>query len=185
MGRFLKKQKRKQEQRFRGLAEFSKKKGDSAKTTVRHLTTAEILYERACVEDAYDNCMMIFDAALKRGFKFSLNMRKKLHWKMSRYILCLKNKYVTVSEMEQIIEQETKMDMGCRHRPADSSWTTILKRQYQVVNEMTAVTLLALRDEFGWSKKRMERLFDMAADISQDLKNKRISYDNLRVEVAN
>ena len=50
---------------------------------------------------------------------------------------------------------------------------------------MTAVVLLALRDEFGWSKKRMERLFDMAADISQDLKNKRISYDNLRVEVAN
>jgi len=185
MGRFLKKQKRKQEQRFRGLAEFSKKKGDDAKSTVRHLTTAEILYERACIEDAYDNCMMMFDAALKRGFKFSFNMRKRLHYKMSRYILCLKSKYVTVEELEQIIQQETKMNMEIRHRPADPSWSTILKRQYQVVNEMTAVVLLALRDEFGWSKKRMERLFDMAADISQDLKNKRISYDNLRVEVAN
>jgi hypothetical protein len=104
---------------------------------------------------------------------------------MSRYILCLKSKYVTVDELEQIIQQETKMNMEIRHRPADPSWSTILKRQYQVVNEMTAVVLLALRDEFGWSKKRMERLFDMAADISQDLKNKRISYDNLRVEVAN
>lgn len=174
---FFRKMNRKKEQRFRNTAEYSARKGEQARRAERHATTKQILWDRAVLNDAYSNLMLIFDAAAHDVMKFGAGRREQLHKKMSRYLAALKAGLVSTHEMEGLLHEEAKMDITKSDMPIEEHDKSLRR---QVVNDLSAVFLLALMDEFGYKGKILDRIYRRAADLSESLSKGKMTQDEIQ-----
>ncbi len=150
------------------------------KSAVRHATTREIVVKENIRLEAMTNIMVTMDVTVNRAFgwgrKNILRMRKKMHSQME----CIKRKYVTVEELEDIIRDE--LDIDFRIKPDSADWDMSRRVQYGVVREMSAIFILALRDEFGMGTKRTERAYQVLADIWDDINAGNVTIADMRAE---
>lgn len=150
---------------------------------VCHATTKEIVRCNIARRKIETASMIIMDVTVNRVFgwgkKNVLRLRKKMHAHME----CIKRKYVTVAEIEGIIWDELGMDLT---KKSDVSDLDMLSRvQYETVCEMTAVFLLALRDEFGIGQKRAMRAYRVLEEIGNDISTGKVTLDEMRAERDN
>lgn len=150
------------------------------KASVRHVTTKEIVMAEAIKMEATTNIMVTMDVAVHRVFgwgrKNILRLRKKMHSQME----CIKGRYVKVDDLENIIRDELGIDF--RVKTDSSSWETARRVQYAVVREMSAVFIIALRDEFGMGVTRTERAYQELTDIWDDINAGNVTIVDMRAE---
>lgn len=181
--RLARKMKRKAE-KSAAVGELRAAKGFArAKKTVRHVTTEEIVKREKTRKETETASMIIMDVTVNRVFgwgkKNALRLRKKMHTHME----CIKRKYVTVTEIEDIILNELGIDLT---KKSDvSEWDMLSRVRYETICEMTAVFLLALHDEFGIGQKRAARAYRVLEEISDDISTGKVTLDEMRVERDN
>ena len=90
-------------------------------------------------------------------------------------LACLKEKYVKLEELEEIIRDELKWDFNIE----DSSDLDMRHRtEYRTVRVMSAVLLVALRDEFGFGQKRAMRVYRELRNIWKDIHDGKTSIED-------
>lgn len=93
---------------------------------------------------------------------------------------CIKGRYVKVDDLENIIRDELGIDF--RVKTDSSSWEMARRVQYAVVREMSAVFIIALRDEFGMGVTRTERAYQELTDIWDKINDGDATMGDMRAE---
>ena len=151
------------------MAASEKAVATRAHKSIQHATTKQIIRDHGVVSEAYDNLMTIFDAAVHRCFGWGKKMRTRLHAKMARHLLCLKSRMVTTPDIEKILRDEVGLDLDKCHIKA-AAWDRDRKLQYSATDDMSAIFLLSIMDEFGYKKVRLARAYETAADIAHEIR---------------
>lgn len=154
-----------------------------AKKTVRHVTTEEIVKREKTRKETETASMIIMDVVVNRVFGWGKKNALRLRMKMYAHMECIKRKYVTVAEIEDIIRDELRMDLT--NESDVSEWDMLSRVQYETVCEMTAVFLLALHDEFGIGQKRAARAYRVLEDLGNDISTGKVTLDEMRAERDN
>ena len=154
-----------------------------ARRSVQHATTKQIIRDYGVVSEAYDNLMILFDVSVHRCFGWGEKMRSRLHAKMARHLLCLKGRLVTTPDIEQILRDEAGLDLDKCHMQADK-WDRQRRLQYSATDDMSAIFLLSLMDEFGYKKIRLSRAYDTAANIAHEVKTGKVQWTALKSELV-
>ena len=148
----------------------------------RHLTTKEIIKSHAIAAEAYDNLVLIFDVAVHRKWGWGPARRQILHKKMAMHILCMKSGMVTTPDIEKILRDELGIDLEKRHLKAES-WDREREIKYRVIDDMSAIFMLSLSDQFGYKRTALERVYDVAADVAAELKYRKKTIADLKAEL--
>lgn len=183
MSSFARKARRKNIKTFKRDVDYSVDVGTKAKAAVRHATTEQIIKDHGVVSEAYDNLMILFDVSVHRAFGWGAKTRKRLHAKMARHLLCLKSRLVTTPDIEQILRDEAGLDLDKCHIQADK-WDHDRRLQYSATDDMSAIFLLSLMDEFGYKKIRLSRVYNVAADIAHQVKTGATKWTALKRELG-
>ena len=154
-----------------------------ARRSVQHATTKQIIRDHVVVSEAYDNLMILFDVAVHRAFGWGKKMRTRLHAKMARHLLCLKGRMVTTPDIEKILRDEAGLDLDKCHIKAEP-WDHDRKLQYSATDDMSAIFLLSIMDEFGYKKVRLSRVYNVAADIAHQVKTGATEWTALKRELG-
>ena len=156
-----------------------------ARRSVQHATTEQIIRDHSVVSEAYDNLMVLFDVAVHRAFGWGKKMRTRLHAKMAVHLLCLRGRMVTTGDIEKILRDEAGLDLDKCHIKA-AAWDRDRKLQYSATDDMSAIFLLSIMDEFGYKKVRLSRVYNVAADIAYEISTGAVEWADVRkgLEVA-
>lgn len=127
--------------------------------------------------------MILFDVSVHRAFGWGAKTRKRLHAKMARHLLCLKSRLVTTPDIEQILRDEAGLDLDKCHIKAEP-WDHDRRLQYSATDDMSAIFLLSLMDEFGYKKIRLSRAYDTAANIAHEVKTGKVQWTALKSELV-
>ena len=185
MSSFARKARRKNLKTFKRDVDYSVDVGTKAKAAVRHATTQQIIRDHGVVSEAYDNLMVLFDVAVHRAFGWGKKMRTRLHAKMAVHLLCLRGRMVTTGDIEKILRDEAGLDLDKCHIKA-AAWDRDRKLQYSATDDMSAIFLLSIMDEFGYKKVRLSRVYNVAADIAHEISTGAVEWADVRrgLEVA-
>ena len=153
-----------------------------ARRSVQHATTKQIIRDHGVVSEAYDNLMILFDVSVHRAFGWGAKTRKRLHAKMARHLLCLKKHLVTTPDIELILRDEAGLDLDKCFKDA-GGWTHNRRLQYTAMNDMSAIFLLSIMDEFGYKKVRLARAYETAADIAHEIRTGAVQWADVRHEL--
>lgn len=149
---------------------------------VRHLTPREIIEDRKTVTEAYDTLTVIFDVAVHRKWGWGKERRARLHKKMAIHLRCLSAGTVKTSDIERIIKNETGLELDKRRLYAEW-WDHEREIQYRCVDDMSAIFMIALMDEFGYKGKALDSVYDVAAEIAHEIKIGKKTVADLRAEL--
>ena len=149
---------------------------------VRHLTPREIVEDHKTVTEAYDTLTVVLDVAVHRKWGWGKERRARLHKKMAIHLLCLKDRTVKTSDIEHIIKKETGLELDKKHLHAEW-WGHEREIQYRCVDDMSAIFMIALMDEFGYKGKALGDVYDIAATIAHELKTGEKTVADLRAEL--
>lgn len=149
---------------------------------VRHLTPREIVEDHKTVTEAYDTLTVVLDVAVHRKWGWGKERRARLHKKMAIHLLCLKDRTVKTSDIEHIIKKETGLELDKKHLHAEW-WDHEREIQCRCVDDMSAIFMIALMDEFGYKGKALGDVYDIAATIAHELKTGEKTVADLRAEL--
>lgn len=149
---------------------------------VRHLTPREIVEDHKTVTEAYDTLTVVLDVAVHRKWGWGKERRARLHKKMAIHLLCLKDRTVKTSDIEHIIKKETGLELDKKHLHAEW-WDHEREIQYRCVDDMSAIFMIALMDEFDYKGKALGDVYDIAATIAHELKTGEKTVADLRAEL--
>ena len=165
------------------MAASEKAVATRTRRSVQHATTKQIIKDHGVVSEAYDNLMILFDVSVHRCFGWGEKMRSRLRAKMARHLLCLKSRMVTTPDIERILRDEAGLDLDKCHIKAEP-WDHDRRLQYSATNDMSAIFLLSLMDEFGYKKVRLSRVYNVAADIAHQVKTGATKWTALKRELG-
>lgn len=182
MSSFTKKMARKRAKELKKDGVAAAKRSGRVEKKVRHLTPREIIEDRKTVTEAYDTLTVLFDVAVHRKWGWGKERRARLHKKMAIHLLCLKDRTVKTSDIERIIKDETGLELNKRHLYAEW-WDHEREIQYRCVDDMSAIFMIALMDEFGYKGKALDSVYDVAAEIAHEIKIGKKTVADLRAEL--
>lgn len=105
----------------------------------------------------------------------------RLRDKMQSVFDCILSGNVTIEEVEAFLRLEIGLDVSIVACDSNASWER--KIEYKAVQEMEAAFLMALVDEFGYRRRRLETAYEYCARLSDELKAGKITYDYIRSEI--
>ncbi len=132
------------------------------------------------------NLSAIFLYAMHRDAGFGARKGKnsrlfRLRDKMQSVFNCIISKNVTIYEIEDFLRSEIELDVHITACDPKANWRR--KIEYKALQEMEAAFLMALVDEFGFGKRRLEAAYEYCARLSDELKAGKITYDFIREEI--
>lgn len=151
-----------------------------AKKAVRHATTHEIVARENIRMEAQTNIILMIDVAMMRTFNFGKDRLLRLRKKMFVHLECLRTGYSTLEDLEEIIKQEA--DIVFSVDPDYKNWDIVKRTEYETVHVMTDVFVVALRDEFGFGTKRLDKAYKELSAIARDVAMQKIDFKTLRRE---
>lgn len=176
MGSFAKQMKRKQEKKDNKGVTRSLRRADRADRQVQHAFIRQNVTDTAVRMVTAHDLTIIFFVAAHRCFGFAAKRLKKLAEKMASHMECIQRGFVTVQDIEAILQEEGHMVI--EHKGLKKvSHTRAIK--WKVTGEMSAAFLISLLDGWGYKKKRLERVYEEAASIAAQLSDKEITIDDL------
>lgn len=182
MSSFVKKMARKRAKELKKDGIAAAKRSGRVEKKVRHLTPREIIEDRKTVTEAYNTLTVIFDVAVHRKWGWGKERRARLHKKMAIHLRCLSAGTVKTSDIERIIKTETGLELDKRHLYAEW-WDHEREIQYRCVDDMSAIFMIALMDEFGYKGKALDSVYDVAAEIAHEIKIGKKTVADLRAEL--
>lgn len=182
MSSFAKKMARKRARELKKGGIAAAGRSGRAEKKVRHLTPREIIEDRKTVTAAYYTLTVIFDAAVHRKWGWGKERRARLHKKMATHLLCLRDGTVKTSDIERIIKNETGLELDKRHLYAEW-WDHEREIQYRCVDDMSAIFMISLMDEFGYKGKALDSVYSVAAEIAHEIKTGKKTEEDLWAEL--
>ena len=179
---FAKKMARKRAKELKKDGVAAAKRSGRVEKKVRHLTPREIVEDRKTVTETYDTLTVVFDVAVHRKWGWGKERRARLHKKMATHLLCLRDRTVKTSDIEHIIKAETGLELDKKHLHAEW-WDHEREIQYRCVDDMSAIFMIALMDEFGYKGKALDSVYDVAAEIAHEIKTGKKTVADLRAEL--
>jgi hypothetical protein len=98
----------------------------------------------------------------------------RLRDKMQSVFDCIVSKNVTIQEIEKFLRDEIKIDVDIISCDPKANWYR--KVGHRAVQEMEAAFLMALVDEFGYGKKRLEQAYIYCAKLSDEIASGKLTY---------
>lgn len=98
----------------------------------------------------------------------------RLRDKMQSVFDCIVSKNVTIQEIEKFLRDEIKIDVDIISCDPKANWYR--KVEHRAVQEMEASFLMALVDEFGYRKKRLEQAYIYCAKLSDEIASGKLTY---------
>lgn len=178
MGKFAKAFLRRKEKLAKQDVEKVEADYKHSKKAVQHATTKRIIQDHVVLAEAVDHLTLIFDVAVHEGFGWGKEKRARLHKKMARHILCLKSRLVTTKDIEKIVRDEGGVELEKTQQK--EMWTRDSAIQHKAIDELSAIFLLSLMDEFGFKQKWLNRTYDLAAEVAHKLSMKENTIDDLK-----
>jgi len=105
----------------------------------------------------------------------------RLRDKMQSVFDCIVSKNVTIQEIEKFLRDEIKIDVDIIFCDPKANWYR--KIEHRAVQEMEAAFLMALVDEFGYGKKRLEQAYIYCAKLSDEIASGKLTYDFICDEI--
>jgi hypothetical protein len=105
----------------------------------------------------------------------------RLRDKMQSVFDCIVSKNVTIQEIEKFLRDEIKIDVDIISCDPKANWYQ--KVEHRAVQEMEAAFLMALVDEFGYRKKRLEQAYIYCAKLSDEIASGKLTYDFICDEI--
>ena len=181
MGNFAKQMKRKQLQKTnKGAARGIRQANRADKqvmTAYERQNVTDMLTEIKTAQDL----TIIFFVAAHRIFGFAGKRLKRLVEKMGSHIECIRQGYVTVRDIEKILEEEAHMVID--HKDI-KKFSRIRFIKWRVQGEMIAAFLISLLDGWGYKKVRLERVYEEAARIADGLATKEFTMEDLKEQLT-
>ena len=141
-----------------------------------------LITDMECRKEALHKLSMIFLLVMHTQYGFGVGRLKRLRDKMQSELDCIVYKYVTVEEIVVYLRDELKMDVGAA--PKDPRANHYRQLELEVIKEMSAAFLMALVDEFGFRKKRLEDAYGFAAGLCDMLTNGETTYEEIGNRMA-
>ena len=116
---FAKKIGREQKRRnkhFKALAEYSAKKGASARRQVVHAENRQYIAELRQKAEVISYTLTLFLVSVHARFGFGKKRLQKLDDKIFSHYDCIKSKLVTVSDIDKILLEEGKFDIRKKNK---------------------------------------------------------------------
>lgn len=171
---FAKKIGREQKRRnkhFEALAEYSAKKGASARRQVVHAESRQYIAELRQKAEVISYTLTIFLASVHARFGFGKKRLQKLDDKIFSHYDCIKSKLVTVSDIDKILLEEGKFDI--RKNKLDTN------KAHKIGNELISCFFIALMDGFDFKSKRLSEAYLAVVNVADAVNNKELSTDDL------
>lgn len=127
--------------------------------------------------NAFQTLSAVFWFVMHEQYKFGVGRIKRLRDKMQSEMDCICGKYVTVEDIAAFLREELKCEFGIAAKPTGLSHYRQI--EFGVVKEMSAAFLMALVDEFGFRKKRLEDAYGYAVGLSKMLEEDKITYQEI------
>ena len=105
----------------------------------------------------------------------------RLRDKMQSVFDCIVSKNVTIQEIEKFLRDEIKIDVDIISCDPKANWYQ--KVEHRAVQEMEAAFLMALVDEFGYRKKRLEQAYIYCAKLGDEIASGKLTYDFICDEI--
>jgi hypothetical protein len=141
-----------------------------------------LITDMECRKEALHKLSMIFLLVMHTQYGFGVGRLKRLRDKMQSEMDCIVYKYVTVEEIVIYLRDELKMDVGAA--PKDPRANHYRQLELEVIKEMSAAFLMALVDEFGFRKKRLEDAYGFAAGLCDMLNDGTRTFEDLEKQMA-
>lgn len=152
---------------------------DKADSSYRVAYIEQYRRDREIVMTAHNDLIVIFLVAAHRIFGFGKERLERLCRKMLSQIECLDKRYVTVQELEQVIDKEA--DFRLLNLPEKGNH---YRQLLQGVNDrMSAAFMMALLDGWNYKGKRMKRVHDESRRIGHSLAKGEITMTDLWAEL--
>lgn len=149
-----------------------------ARKAVHHATTREIVEQVFIRKKAVAEITTTMAVAVHRSFGWGADRILRLRKKMRSQAECIRGKYVKVEDIEGIIEREMKW----RFRIEEVGGTLRRQTEYKVTRFMSAIFVLALRDEFGFGYKRARKAYDELSAIWKAIHDGELSLGDIFAE---
>ena len=106
----------------------------------------------------------------------------RLRDKMQSVFDCIVSKNVTIQEIQDFLRAKPiELDVDIIACDPKANWYR--KIEHRAVQEMEAAFLMALVDEFGYGKKRLEQAYIYCAKLSDEIASGKLTYDFICDEI--
>lgn len=177
---FAKKMGREQKRRnkhFKALAEYSAKKGASARRQVVHAENRQYIAELRQKAEVISYTLTLLLASVHARFGFGKKRLQKLDDKIFSHYDCIKSKLVTVSDIDKILLEEGKFDIRKKINKPDDN------KAHKIEDELISCFFIALMDGFGFKSKRLSEAYLAVVNVADAVNNKELSIDDLIQEL--
>lgn len=186
MSSFAKKMARKAKKARREGVEKGQRVAVKANRDVKHSYLLQNCRETLTRREVLRNLSAVFLYAMHRDAGFGARGGHKsrlyrLRDKMQRVFDCIVSKNVTIHEISDYLRNDIKLDVDIITCDPKADW--LRKIEHKAVQEMEAAFLMALIDEFGYKKKRLEVAYMYCAKLSTELKEGKLTYRYIRQEI--
>lgn len=186
MSSFAKKMARKAKKARREGVEKGQRVAVKASRDVKHSYLLQNCRETLTRREALRNLSAVFLYAMHRDAGFGARGGHKsrlyrLRDKMQSVFDCIVSKNVTIHEISDYLRNDIKLDVDIITCDPKADW--LRKIEHKAVQEMEAAFLMALIDEFGYKKKRLEVAYMYCAKLSAELKAGKLTYQYIRQEI--
>lgn len=188
MGKLAKKLARTQNKhnKFRKQALKEERQCMLAKKQTRHLTTKQIVVDMMVKADAINDVSTILLLAANHVFGFGAKRIKKLNRKMFIHYDCIKDKMVTMRDIDRILKEEAHLDIQDDREDVAEKYKDFdhyFQITRKVMDELSSCWLISLLDGFNYKAKRLAKGYHEAGKISLALKENRTTSEDLFKEL--
>ena len=157
----------------------------SSKQSVQMAFLRKNVEAQAVKVKATENIYLVLFAAARRAHGFGKARLMRLSERMHEIEMGLEAGDYSVADINEALEDETGMGFARADvRREMQQKTRDMQLSYSVVDELSSAYLAAMRDVFGFGGRRLVALYHVAADIAGDITAKKVTYDDLRAELA-
>lgn len=163
---FAKKMARKKINKLRKDADAGARKGSHNRQDVLRSYYQQNVSDTKVWQDTICDMMILFCYALHREYGFSKKRLERFYEKAVLTSICLRGKYVTFPELEQILKDEAKYVYP--HEEIDNQkYNHANKIRLKTIEEMSIIFYYSIWDVFGYANTRLKRLSKcMAAEAT-------------------
>lgn len=157
----------------------------SSKRAVQMAFMRKNVEAQAVKVNAAENIYLVLFVAVHRAHGFGKARLMRLFGRMHEIEAGLTAGDYSVADINEALEAETGMGFARADvRREMQQKTRDMQLSYSVVDELSSAYLAAMRDVFGFGGRRLAALYHVAADIAGDITTKKVTYNDLRAELA-
>lgn len=183
MGKFAKRLKRQQKAGREQEYQKAVKARDTANKQVKHATTMQVVQDMKDIYEAETNLETLTLLSIHEVLGFGRSRLERFLQKANMHKMCLKAGLVKVSEINQIIYDESKIFLQKPNH--EGKWG----KHYSdllcdTTNRVMACHFIALIDEFGIKETRLKRLLKTMTSKSEKLTSGEVKMKDLKKELV-